>query len=115
MTAKLQPPPKGSFVRLSDVHMPIPDNFTDYQLCGNLREQDERQQWAASVGSASGPESVGVASPLNIGPLHPTARCSRQMMNTPLAMITAAPTKVRASGISVQKIQPRSVAHMMAV
>lgn len=71
-----------------------------------------------SVRQASGsrePESVGVASPLNIGPLHPTALCSRQMMNTPLAMITAAPAKVRASGISVQNSQPNRVAQMMAV
>lgn len=41
--------------------------------------------------------------------------CSRQMMNTPLAMITAAPTKVSASGISFQNSQPSAVAQMMAV
>ncbi|KGB27049.1 hypothetical protein HPDFL43_00028550 [Hoeflea phototrophica DFL-43] len=55
------------------------------------------------------------ATSAEIPPLHPSARCSRQMMNTPLAMITAAPTNVSMSGISFQIIQPRSVAQMMAV
>jgi len=47
--------------------------------------------------------------------LHLHTLCSLQIMNTPLAMITAAPTKVNASGISFQNSQPSAVAQMMAV